>query len=254
MTIRVQPAIPQEILALRTRYRAAMNCQIVHDSIHRRDGWTLSYLLMADGAAAGFGSVAVGGPWKGKPTVFELYVLPERRARAFDLFEALVAAGGARFMEVQSNDVLLTILLHTYAREVAIEKIVFQDGGITNLPAPDGALLRRVTPEEEARRAMELRQGGLEVRLEIHGENAANGGVLFHYNAPYGDVYMEVAEPFRRRGLGSYLVQELKRRPMSWAASRGARCNPDNVASRRTLLKAGFVPCGTILHGALPAR
>jgi GNAT superfamily N-acetyltransferase len=35
--------------------------------------------------------------------------------------------------------------------------------------------------------------------------------LFFHYNPPYGDVYMEVAEPFRRRGLGAYLVQELKR-------------------------------------------
>jgi hypothetical protein len=27
------------------------------------------------------------------------------------------------------------------------------------------------------------------------------GGILDHYNRPYGDIYMEVAEPFRRRGL-----------------------------------------------------
>jgi hypothetical protein len=30
-----------------------------------------------------------------------------------------------------------------------------------------------------------------------------------------------------------------------------ARCNPDNVASRKTLQKAGFVPCAHILHGTL---
>lgn len=35
----------QEVLPLRTRYREEMNCQIVHDSIHRREGWTVSYLL-----------------------------------------------------------------------------------------------------------------------------------------------------------------------------------------------------------------
>ncbi len=31
------------LLPLRTRYREEMNCQIVHDSIHARDGWTKSY-------------------------------------------------------------------------------------------------------------------------------------------------------------------------------------------------------------------
>jgi hypothetical protein len=37
-----------EILPLRTRHRAEMNCQITKDSIHCRDGWTLSYFLDAD--------------------------------------------------------------------------------------------------------------------------------------------------------------------------------------------------------------
>jgi hypothetical protein len=59
------------ILPLRVRYRQEMNCQIVHDSIHRRDGWTLSYTCALSGAVAGFGSVAIAGPWKDKPTVFE---------------------------------------------------------------------------------------------------------------------------------------------------------------------------------------
>ena len=47
--------------------------------------------------------------------------------------------------------------------------------------------------------------------IEVDGQVAATGGILFHYNRPYGDIYMDVAEPFRRRGLGSFLVQELKR-------------------------------------------
>jgi len=34
-------ASAQSILPLRTRHRQEMSCQIVHDSIHRREGWTL---------------------------------------------------------------------------------------------------------------------------------------------------------------------------------------------------------------------
>src|SRR6188474_1266259 len=129
----------EDVVPLRTRYREEMNCQIVHDSIHRREGWTLSYVLELGGVAAGFGSVAIGGPWKDKPTVFEFYVLPEHRSRAFDLFEAFLTAGGARFFEVQSNDLLLTVMLHTYGREIASEKIVFHDKLTTALPA-NGAI------------------------------------------------------------------------------------------------------------------
>src|SRR5690348_10105154 len=104
MPVSASLASNQDILPLRVRYRAEANGQIVHDSIHSRAGWTKSYLLKVDGRAAGFGSVAIAGPWKEKPTIFEFYLLTEARGRAFDLFEAFVAASAARFFEVQTSD------------------------------------------------------------------------------------------------------------------------------------------------------
>src|SRR5687768_2565958 len=118
MQANARPSSNAETLALRTRYRHELNCQIVHDSIHRRPGWTLTYLLQVDGVDAGFGSLAVGGPWKIKPALLEFYVLPDHRTRAFDLFEALLDATAARFIEIQSNESLLAAMLHTYAHDV----------------------------------------------------------------------------------------------------------------------------------------
>ena len=69
-----------EILVFRERYREEMNCQIVHDSIHRRTGWTLPYVLELGAISVGFGSVAIAGPWKNRPTLFEFYVLPQYRS------------------------------------------------------------------------------------------------------------------------------------------------------------------------------
>jgi GNAT superfamily N-acetyltransferase len=250
MSARAKLAALSEVLPFRERYREEMNCQIVHDSIHRRAGWTLTYLLEFTGVAVGFGSVAIAGPWKDKPTLLEFYVVPERRARAFDLFDALIATGNPGFMEIQSNDTLPAVMLHTYARDIASEKIVFHDKLITALPA-SGASLRRLTSDAETRRHLEQRQGGPEWLLELDGQVAGKGGILFHYNRPYGDIYMEVAEPFRRRGLGSWLVQELKRGAYELEAVPCARCSPANVASRRTLQKAGFVPFAHMLTGVL---
>lgn len=245
------PTSPDAVLPLRVRHRQEMNCQVVHDSIHRRTGWTNTYALHADDTLAGFASVAIGGPWTGKPTIFEFYVLPGNRGRAFDLFEGLLDASGARLMEVQSNDALLAVMLHTYARGIATESIVFRDGVATALAA-NGASLQQVTTDEDTRAAIAERQGGTEWRLQADGETVATGGILFHYNEPYGDVYMDVAEPFRRRGFGSYLVQELKRIAYELGSIPAARCNPDNVPSRRTLQKAGFVPYAHILNGTIP--
>jgi GNAT superfamily N-acetyltransferase len=242
-----------ELLPLRARYREEMNCQIVHDSIHVRPGWTESYKLEVDGLCAGYGAVAVGGPWKAKPAALEFYVLPEHRTRAFDLFEAFLKAGRPPCFEAQSNDVLFAAMVLAYGRQIASEKIVFHDKLTTSLRAK-GAVLKCATPTEEILKAIELRRGGGEWVLEADGAPVGKGGILFHYNRPYGDIYMEINRPFRRRGFGSYLVQELKRACYALGALPCARCSPANVASRNTLQRAGFVPFAHILIGRFAPR
>lgn len=240
----------QDILPWRDMYQLEMGCQIIHDSLHSRKGWTESYLLSTGGVPVGYGSVAVGGPWKGKPTVFEWYVVPQHRMRLFDLFHALLKASGAATIETQSNDMLLTVMLHTFAPSVTSESVLFHDR-LTTTHAPPGAIVRRATPEDEAELRLHELDSEAQWVVEMEGKIAGAGGVLFHYNRPYGDIYMKVAEPFRQRGLGSYLVQEMKRICYEQGNIPAARCNPANIASRKTLQKAGFVPCGHILSGAV---
>jgi GNAT superfamily N-acetyltransferase len=250
MGIVVRRAELSEIAPLRDAFRREMDCQIVHDSIHHRPRWTLEYVLADGDEAIGYGSVAVAGPWKDKPTFYEFYVAPEHRARAFALFDAFVVASGPRAFEVQTSDTLSTVLALAYARDIGTERIVFRDHTTTQLPA-NGLTLRCVTPADAIQSAMADRQGGGEWVVETESEIVAKGGVLFHYNVPYGDVYMDVDEPYRRRGIGSYLVQELKRICYELGAIPAARCSTDNVASRRTLQKAGLVPFAHILFGTL---
>ncbi len=238
MEFTVRPVEVKEILPWRELYRQEMNCQIVHDSLHAREGWTRPYLIELDGEIAGYGSIVVGGPWAGTRTIFEFYVAEKRRARFFEAFDALRSASGANAIEAQTNDVMLTATLHTWAHDVVSEKIVFEDKLTTSYRVP-GAVLRKREPE------------GDWMLLEVSGEVAATGGILYHYNRPYGDIWMEVGEPFRGQGFGTYLVQELKRICREDGSVPCARCNTDNVASRKTLQKAGFVPCAHILCGKL---
>jgi GNAT superfamily N-acetyltransferase len=168
----------------------------------------------------------------------------------FDLFSVLLSASGAVAIETQSNDALLTVMLHAFAPTVISESVLFHDKFTTAL-APPGAVVRRATKDDAAQiRAHELDSEASWV-VEAAGKVAGAGDILFHYNRPYGDIYMKVAEPFRRRGLGSFLVQELKRICYEGGNIPAARCNPQNIASRKTLQKAGFVPCGHILVGPL---
>lgn len=252
MSITARPTELPEIAYLREQYRQEMDCQIVHDSIHGRPGWTREFALDIDGQVAGYGSLAVAGPWREAPTLYEFHVQPPHRLRVFDLFEQLLATSGARRMETQSNDVALTVMLQTYSRNIRAESILFHDISQTQLRPPGADFRAARDADVVGLRTAELDESAAWV-VTLDAQLAGAGGVLYHYNPPYGDLYMKVAEAYRRRGIGAYLVQQLKGECRAAGKIPAARCNVENSASRRTLQKAGFAPCGHIIVGDLPA-
>ena len=235
---------------MREEYRREMACQIVHDSWHAR-GFTTSYLLHVDEAIAGYGSVG-GAPRDPRDTLKEFYVLPRFRAHAAALFERLVRVSGARSVEAQTNDTLLLLMLYDFATALSSETILFADGLTTTLdpPAP-GTRLRRLTDTDRARAFDHTVEPVGDWGLDVGGELVATGGLMFHYNPPYGDIYMEVAAACRRMGFGSFLVQELKRVCREMGRVPSARCSRTNTGSRLTLERAGMFPCARIVRGML---
>ena len=250
MRLSVRAATVEEIGPWRDLYRQEMNCQIVGDSIDARTGWTQPYLLYAGEETAGYASIAVGGPWKGKPTVFQFFVLPQFRGRVFDFFTTLVAEVKPVGMEAQTTDIIPSVMLQTFCKEIVCESILFHDRLTTTLDV-SGAVVRKTRSTDKPAIDQVKLEADAEWLLEVEGRIVGTGGILYHYNRPYGDIYMAVAEGERRRGYGAFLVQELKRVCYSGGSIPGARCNPNNVASRKTLQKAGFVPRGSILVGKL---
>ena len=245
----VTPVHLDAIRDLRDAYRREMNCQIVHDSWHAR-GFTDSYLLRVDGQIAGYGSVG-GAPREPKDIIKEFFVVPEHRGAALPLCRGLIAVSGAKRVEAQTNDVLLSLMLYDCATDLTSVTILFADAMTTNLPCPPGVTLRPVTDADRASVFTHTGEPVGDWGLECDGELAATGGLLFHYNPPYGDIYMEVAAAYRRRGFGAYLVQELKRICYEMARIPSARCGQGNVASRHTLQRAGMFLCARIVRGQL---
>ena len=176
----------ESIGAMREAYRSEMNCQIVHDSIHHRSGWSLEFLLAEGGRPVGYASLAVSGPWRERPTFYEMYVMPERRSRTNALFDAFFAAARPAAFEVQSNDALTTAMALRFARDLTTDRLLFRDH-VTTTHVLSAAAFRCITPAEDIQAAIAMRQGGGEWVIEIEGRVAAKGGILFHYNPPYGD-------------------------------------------------------------------
>ena len=205
MTSDVSPVPLAEIAALRDLYRQEMNCQIVHDSLHER-GFTESYLVRANEKVVGYGAlIRDRAGWK--DTIKEFYVFPAHRAHALEFFRQFALAARVARIEAQTNDRLLTLMLFDCATTITSRTILFHDELTTHLVL-SGVTFRKATEEDRPGIFPHTVEGVGDWLVEAVGEIVATGGILFHYNVPYGDIYMEVAERFRRRGFGSYLVQE----------------------------------------------
>ncbi len=230
----------QDVEPMRGLYRQEFDCQIIHDSILAR-GMADPYLILAGGRVAGY-----GGVWNRFDVgrVMEFYTLPHLRAIAPAMFREFVAVSQATSIEAQTNMPLMLLILLDFATAVRSENVLFEDAFVTNLPCPSG-VFRASVPEDQGKGP----EG--EWVVECDAAVVAAGGFLCHYNPPYGDVYMAVTEAERRKGFGSYIVQEIKRVCYEAGRRPAARCNATNAVSRRTLEKAGFLPCGRLLAGDL---
>lgn len=251
MQLSVSAVRAEETLTWREQFRREAAGQIVHDSLHTRDGWTESYLFAVDGTPTGYGAVAVGGPWQGTRTVFEFYLIPTPHGQAAELFANFLQASAATHLEFQTSHALLNVLARSSAERLTVEKIVFRDERTTTLPAPAWASFRRALPGDATRMFSHHDEPVGDWLIEVDGVIAATGGMLAHYNPPHRDLFMEVAPSYRRRGLGGYLLQELKRVCREDGGIPCARCNPDNLASQLTLKNAGFVPWAEVVTGSV---
>ncbi len=235
------PTTLETVAELRERLRGEARCQIVRDSILPR-GLAQPWALRVDGTLAGY-----AGLWKEHypGRLMDVVVLPEYQSATDALLGALIRASGAETIEWQSNLTEMATVAERAATDAGVEHLLFADGPETDL-APAGAVVR-------PRASVPVREGDPEgAFVVVHdGRLVAAGGILTHYNPPYGDLYMVVVESARGRGFGSFLVQELRRVARARGHVPAARCGPSNEASRRTLLRAGMVECGRLLSGRI---
>jgi GNAT superfamily N-acetyltransferase len=239
----------QDIQPFRTLFLQETNFQIRYDACHAR-GWTDSYLLKIDDRTVGYGSIK-GQQRPDRDTIFEFYVIPPFRAWSSLLFTALVATAAPARIECQSNDLLLSSMLHEFAREITADVALFEDHVVTRLVIANAV----VRPRRDGDRPFEHEGEPLgDYVLEVGGEIVATGGFLLHYNLPFADLYMEVRKDRRGHGFGSFLLQEVKKACYLAGRVPAARCDLQNTASRATLVKAGLRVCGFMLIGKVKAE
>ena len=247
VSIKIYKTDLQSILPFRGLFLQENNVQIRYDACHRR-GWSDSYVIMIDGVKAGYGSVKGNEHIEHRDTVFEFYLIPAFRDQALTAFELLLKVSGVSFIESQTNEPLLTSFAYLYGTDLSSDTILFRDKIATDLILEEG-VFRPKAPNDKVfeHRAEPVGDFVVEWRAEI----VATGGFLLHYNMPFADLYMEVREDCRQMGFGSLLVQEVKLQCYLSGRVPAARTGFSNLASRATLLRAGFEIAGHMLLAKL---
>lgn len=234
----------EAIIPLRTLFLQEVNHQIRYNAVHER-GWSDSYLLTAEDRVVGYGSIK-GREILDRDTVFEFFVIPSFRKHASNVFRQLLVAAGPAFIECQSNDPFLSAMVFEFARNISADVVLFEEHSATDLAAP-GVLVRR-RQESDTIFLHSVEPVG-EYVAELNGEIVATGGFMLHYNLPFADLYMEVRKDCWRRGIGSFLLQEVKRECYLIGRVPAARTSIRNVASRACLSRAGLRVNGFMLTG-----
>lgn len=241
MDLKIIKTGPSEIQGLRALFLQESNFQFICNKCHDY-GWADTYLFTMDDSAIGYGSIWGTDKREDRDTIFEFYLTRPFRKLADLIFPRFHALSRATMIEAQTNDLLLSAMLYEYSGNINVEAILFEDSHETDHTIP-GVVFRKRKDNDD--------MGGddSEYVLEQNRMIVASGGLILNYNFPYADIYMQVREPFRRQGMGSLVVQELKKEAYRLGRVPAARCNISNPVSKATLLKAGLRVCGFRLKG-----
>jgi hypothetical protein len=243
MEIKISKSALEEIQPFRVLFLQENNFQFIYNKCHSY-GWADTYAFFIDDTKVGYGAVWGKDKREDRDAIFEFYIINPYRKFANAVFPKFHAACGAKFIECQSNDLLLSSMLYEYAQNINAEAILFKDNFQTNFFI-DGIVLQKKISEKNDH------PDDRKYILKQNDEEIANGGLMLNYNMPYADLYYEVKEKYRRKGFGGLIIQELKNEAYKMGRVPAARCNIDNTISKSALLKSGFIICGYRINGEI---
>jgi GNAT superfamily N-acetyltransferase len=205
--------------------------------------------ILCDGGAIGY--AVIHGP----ETLVELHVTAGELRRLQPAFEELVKARGVRRVLAKSFDPTMMFAALSRQRRVRTAGLLYRVIADARFEADAGIRVRAATRDDLAgllRLGADFFDGPVEIEdyigrdgLMIYetGDGAALGaGVMRRVVAGRDavDIGMVVDPERRRRGHGAYIIAHLKACCLARGWQPICGCSIDNVASQRTLERAGF--------------
>jgi GNAT superfamily N-acetyltransferase len=241
-SLRITKVSLAELGGMRQKFLEVVDNQFTYDKCHLY-GWADVYLFVVNGFTAGYGSVWGKEKREDRDSIFEFYLYPEFWNDAHKIFEKFIETSGVGWIECQSNDPFLSEMFFEFTKDIYAEAILFEDDFLSSISVAGAKFESIETPESSPINK--------EYVIRHNNRIVAKGGLLLNYNLPYADIYYGVEEAHRRKGFGSFFVQELKKEAYRIGRVPAARTGINNMISKRTMMKAGLKPCGWRLGGKI---
>jgi GNAT superfamily N-acetyltransferase len=229
-------------------------------------GWYEAHLIRCQGRAIGYGLVEVETDYR---QLMEFYLLPVYRPDARAVQEQVLRQLSVTHMQTDTRREFQTLLFYDFCEQITAHDLFFRDRFSTHCEFP-GLTFRRAANGDSAALFPVLHgPGGAPFEMEseeelrewissglrwllLDGAAVVGVGALFEdFNRPFAEVGMMVSPPFRRRGYGTFILQELKKECYRIGLTPASRCAWDNEASRRSHDRSGFLLSGRQLLGVV---
>lgn len=217
------------------------------------------YIIIYNGKKAGHFFV------DSKKTLVQFYTFTEYFIHAPEIFEYIIANNIAENATVSTKETEFLSLCLDYQKNISIDCYLFTDNKnikyeLANFKDVSFKLAKSndiVTIKAKCDPAFE---GYYEDLIENNQLFVLYSGDIllgigefriFKSNEQYGDIGMIVAEEYRKKGIGAYIITQLKEHCYMNNLKPMACCNPKNIASRKTLEKSGFIANHRIIYVTL---
>lgn len=200
-----------------------------------------------------------------KKTLVQFHVIKEHYLNATEIFEYLLSNELVKNASVSTKETEFLSLCLDYQKSISIDSYLFTDiknieSHLTNF---ENISFRLATNDD-----IEIIKIKCDAAFEGYYEDLIENDQLFvlysndillgigefrifKSDHRYGDIGMVVAEDYRKKGIGTYIITQLKEHCYKNNLKPMACCNPKNIASRKTLEKSGFIANHRIIYVTL---
>ena len=200
-----------------------------------------------------------------KKTLLQFFVVDDVLPRLQEIFSEMLSRGYIEKALVLTRDRVTLAGCMDFLKEVSVDSYLFEEGGhipTVTLDITEPVFRVATLSDAPAIRAAcgdfhdflhytlegSITMGDIFVLLS--GESVLGTGVIGSkdFEHPYVDIGMCVNEAYRKKNIGTYMITKLREECHKQGWIPGASCKSDNVASRKTLEKAGMISKDRLLR------